>query len=61
MSHDTRHYSPPHPTTVGPQPSEVPSHDALEITEGGHIAQIVLDDKLYTLRVTKAGKLILTK
>jgi hemin uptake protein HemP len=29
--------------------------------EDGDVAQIVLDDQTYTLRVTRAGKLILTK
>lgn len=36
-------------------------HDARELTQGGNTANIVLDGKVYTLRITRAGKLILTK
>ncbi|WP_244961236.1 hemin uptake protein HemP [Paracoccus sanguinis] len=39
----------------------VPLHDATALTEGGHLAQIALDGQIYTLRITRAGKLILTK
>ena len=39
----------------------VPMHDATELTAGGHLAQIALSDQVYTLRITRAGKLILTK
>lgn len=39
----------------------LPVYDAVELTKGGGLAQIRLDDKLYTLRITRAGKLILTK
>ncbi|WP_254701860.1 MULTISPECIES: hemin uptake protein HemP [Roseovarius] len=35
--------------------------DARELTKGRTTAQITLDDKVYTLRITRAGKLILTK
>lgn len=38
-----------------------PVHEAKALTEGGHLAQIRLEDQLYTLRITRAGKLILTK
>lgn len=38
-----------------------PTHDARELTEGGKQAHIRLDDKVYTLMITRAGKLILTK
>ena len=39
----------------------VPVHDARTLT-GGHLtAQIILDGQVYTLRITKAEKLILTK
>jgi hemin uptake protein HemP len=38
-----------------------PIYDALELTKGGTLANIILDDQTYTLRVTRAGKLILTK
>lgn len=38
-----------------------PVHDALDLTKGGDLAVIRLGDQSYTLRVTRAGKLILTK
>ena len=41
--------------------SEKPRHDARELTGQSHIAEIDLDGQIYTLRITKAGKLILTK
>lgn len=39
----------------------LPLYDALELTKGGDLAKIRLSDQIYTLRVTRAGKLILTK
>ncbi|SFQ99764.1 hemin uptake protein HemP [Poseidonocella sedimentorum] len=39
----------------------LPQHNAVELTGGGKTAQIVLDDQVYVLRITRAGKLILTK
>lgn len=39
----------------------VPVHDALHLTGGGALARIVLSGQVYSLRVTRAGKLILTK
>ncbi len=41
--------------------SMLPSHKAEELTQGGNLAHIELGDQLYTLRITRAGKLILTK
>lgn len=38
-----------------------PLHDARDLTNGGTQAWIRLDDKLYSLMITRAGKLILTK
>ena len=38
-----------------------PSFDARALTGSSGVAEIVLDDKVYTLRITRAGKLILTK
>lgn len=38
-----------------------PLYDVLTLTDGGRLAHIKLDDKLYTLRITRANKLILTK
>ena len=40
---------------------EVPTYDALQLTNGGKVATITLAGKHYTLRITKAIKLILTK
>ena len=48
-----------HPTPAIPQ--QLPTHDARDLTKTGNQAQIVLDDQTYTLRITRAGKLILTK
>ncbi len=42
-------------------PSRIPIYSAEDLTNGGTVAQIVLGDQTYTLRVTRAGKLILTK
>ncbi|WP_092857691.1 hemin uptake protein HemP [Albimonas pacifica] len=36
-------------------------HDARALTGGGSEARIVLDGSVYTLRVTRLKKLILTK
>ncbi len=42
-------------------PGNVPTYDAQNLVLNGNQARIVLDDKVYTLRITRAGKLILTK
>lgn len=39
----------------------LPSYAARDLTAGGDQAYIVLDGQTYTLRITRAGKLILTK
>ncbi len=41
--------------------SMLPAHKAEDLTKGGNLAHIELGDQLYTLRITRAGKLILTK
>lgn len=41
--------------------ARMPQHDATELTRGGNQALIVLDEQVYQLRITRAGKLILTK
>ncbi|NNU79137.1 hemin uptake protein HemP [Halovulum dunhuangense] len=41
--------------------SAPPIHRAEHLTDGGTQARIVLRDQVYTLRITRAGKLILTK
>lgn len=38
-----------------------PVHDARTLTAGGPDAEIVLDGQHYILRITRQGKLILTK
>lgn len=43
------------------QAPSMPCYDARVITRGGDLANIVLDGQVYTLRITRAGKLILTK
>ncbi|WP_290737134.1 hemin uptake protein HemP [Amaricoccus sp.] len=39
----------------------VPVHDARNLTDGGVEARILLDNTPYVLRITRLGKLILTK
>ena len=39
----------------------LPAHDAEVLTGGGNTANILLNGQIYTLRITRAGKLILTK
>lgn len=41
--------------------AQAPCHDARALTHGANTALIVLDGQIYTLRITRAGKLILTK
>jgi hemin uptake protein HemP len=50
-----------HQTSQGMTTQPLPSHDARTLTAGGTQAQIELDGQIYTLRITRAGKLILTK
>lgn len=38
-----------------------PIHDARALTAGGVDAEIILDGQRYILRITRQGKLILTK
>lgn len=52
------------PMTTRPMiaPTEgAPLHDARVLTKGGVQARIALDGQVYALRITRAGKLILTK
>lgn len=49
------------PMTTRRQPEDRPCHDARLLTEGGHEAEILLDGMRYVLRITRQGKLILTK
>ena len=43
------------------EPPQIDTYDAREIIKDGIQARIVLDDQAYYLRITRAGKLILTK
>lgn len=38
-----------------------PVHEAQNLTQGGSVAHIVLNGMVYCLRITRQGKLILTK
>ncbi|WP_235000761.1 hemin uptake protein HemP [Pseudooctadecabacter jejudonensis] len=38
-----------------------PAYRAEDLVKGGDTAQIILGTQTYTLRITRAGKLILTK
>lgn len=46
---------------AAPDPVAPPVHDARDLTDGAQTACIMLDGMAYTLRITRAGKLILTK
>ncbi|MEM6408014.1 MAG: hemin uptake protein HemP [Pseudomonadota bacterium] len=53
--------------TKVPQPTnetstrQIQTYDAREIVKDGVQACLILDDQTYYLRITRAGKLILTK
>ena len=44
-----------------PTMNKLPIYGAKALTKGMDQAQIVLGDQIYTLRITRAGKLLLTK
>lgn len=44
-----------------PNPEPLPTYDAKDLTRDGVQAQILLGNQTYFLRITRAGKLILTK
>ncbi|MBY6046350.1 hemin uptake protein HemP [Vannielia litorea] len=46
---------------TAPAGTALPLHDARALTKGGIQAMIELDGQTYFLRITRAGKLILTK
>ena len=57
-------FAPAHgPVHAAEQPPHTtqPVHEARTLTRGGNLAQIALDGQIYTLRITRQGKLILTK
>ncbi len=47
--------------TLKPVQKALPTYAAKDLTQGGDQAQIVMEDQVYILRITRAGKLILTK
>ena len=47
--------------TLKPAPKALPTYAAEDLTKGADLAQIVLGEQTYILRITRAGKLILTK
>lgn len=51
----------PDPSNAAAPHSGLPVHEARNLTGEDGTALIMLDDKTYTLRITRAGKLILTK
>jgi hemin uptake protein HemP len=53
----TFHAAPP----TQAQTNVPPTYAATDLTKGGDLAQIVHGAQTYTLRITRAGKLILTK
>jgi len=48
-------------TTTTPDPKHIDTYDARDLIKDGTQASIVLDGQVYYLRITRAGKLILTK
>ncbi|MBY5935634.1 hemin uptake protein HemP [Tateyamaria omphalii] len=48
-------------TTAAPDPQQMDTYDARDLIKDGVQASIVLDGQVYYLRITRAGKLILTK
>lgn len=51
----------PAPSSTTIPSTDRPVHDARVLTGQDGCAMIVLDGQLYMLRITRAGKLILTK
>lgn len=49
------------PAAPGGGTAEDAVHDARALVNAGGKASILLDDQVYTLRITKQGKLLLTK
>ena len=46
---------------AAPSPQTLDTYDARDLIKDGVQASIVLDGQVYYLRITRAGKLILTK
>lgn len=58
---DQKQHSLHMPETHVSRPEIIPAHSAKTLTEGGQVAHIQLNGMTYILRITHAGKLILTK
>lgn len=52
---------PPRPVSPVPKGADMPAYSVRELMQGGAQVQLILDDAAYTLRITRASKLILTK
>lgn len=51
----------PSPLKGTPEPKAAPAFNARDLVGHDGTGRIVLEDQIYVLRITKAGKLILTK
>lgn len=50
------------PDPTSPETTDdVPVHDVLSLTAGGSLARLIHQGEVYVLRITRLGKLILTK
>ncbi len=49
------------PVATTASPEVFPTYHAEDLTRGGIQARILLNGQIYSLRITRAGKLILTK
>lgn len=49
------------PEMIAEQTSQLPAYDVNVLTKGGDQAHLVLGQEVYTLRITRMGKLIVTK
>lgn len=56
-----KHFEPVTPTQDPVVCPPIPTYDARAMIPSGTQAHIALDGQVYTLRITRAGKLILTK
>lgn len=53
---------PPHPIASAPTQVEMlPAYDVRDLMQSGTQVRMVLDGTVYFLRITRSGKLILTK
>lgn len=52
---------PPEPMKIAPEADTIAAYDVREIMHGEDQVRLILDGQTYFLRVTRAGKLILTK